>query len=422
MKSHIKNTKTKKSKKQVLRKNKKHQTIIKKKQYGGAVNANIPECNNPVWRTRFITLVRLLDIDGATPLQIYGTSLPLNSIQYQIDTLLYYMYRKQIRRVMSLQACPDPMCPTMNYQNCPHSRIIGLPSDLEDQTWNNIKNSIPGVPPPQQPTNRGDNEFQPVINNLITDMTSGSLTAWMLFSKYNVHIESERLILHCLAGFGRTGSILLYFLLTRFTRFHASYAEPWRVYGTPWWGLGSSMAMVEQLRTIMTNYIILESDDNLTIDAKIKLCDINRIQEEVLKIGKLRPSTLFISRLNYIILMLAYRNNIPIGTNIVLYLVPTAWPIPPVIELNEDTILSNHVKFLFQGWEHINTYAGSPNGFGITTLFTSLGSSSSSSSSRSWVLSGLVQSSNSTSSSSSRRRGRPPSLLGPPIRRNNVSS
>ena len=352
-----KNTKTK-TKKQVsnkIIKNKKQPRKNKKQQRGGAVDANIPQCLNPEWRPMFTTLVRLLDIDG-TPLEVYGTSLPVNDRQDLTNTLLYYMYRKQIRRIMSFQACSDPMCPPVNKQYCPQPNVF-----LEDKTWNSIKNTIPGAPA-SQPTNKNDPEFIPLINNLIQDLTAGNLSNWLLFSKYNVHIESERLLVHCYAGLGRTGSALLYFLLTRRVKMFPNY------FIQKWWGLGGSREMMLVMRDLINNNIRLELDTNSSINDKIKAFDINIIPQELFKMNKLYDSNLFVTRVNYIILMLAYRNNIPINTPIYLYTIPCYWPVLPFGSLDDDDILFYPILFIFKGWDSVNAMSSAQNQFGITTI------------------------------------------------------
>lgn len=360
-----KNTKTKiktKTKKQVSKKrikNKKQPRKNKKQQRGGAVDANIPQCLNPEWRPMFTTLVRLLDInDEKTPLEIYGTSLPINDRQHLTNTLLYYMYRKQIRRIMSFQACSDQMCPPNNKQYCPPNVF------LEDTTWDSIKKTIPGAPA-SQPTNKNDPEFIPLINNLIQDITAGNLSNWLLFSKYNVHIESERLLVHCYAGLGRTGSALLYFLLTRRVKMFPNY------FIQKWWGLVGSREMMTVMRDLITNNIRLELDTNPHINSKIQAFDINRISQEVFHMDNLYYGNLFVTRVNYIILMLAYRNNIPIDTPIYLYTIPSYWSVLPFGGLDDDDILFYPILFIFKGWDSVNAMSSTQNQFGITTIIPS---------------------------------------------------
>jgi hypothetical protein len=338
MKSHKKNTKITKTKKTT--KTTKRKKLQKK---GGSVPSN------PSWRVGFTTLVRLLDIDG-TPLEIYGTSLPINEPSHLTNTLLYYMYKKQIRRIMSFQGCSDPMCPPINKQYCPQPNVF-----LEDKTWDVIKYSIPSAP------KKNNSEFIPVINNLVQDLTAGNLSSWLLFSKYNVDIESERLILHCYAGFGRTGSALLYFLLTRrVSQFRDFFLQKW-------WGLGGSKEMVSFMRGLLRNNIRLELDTDPSINSKIQAFDINIISQEVFRIDNLYYGNLFVTRVNYIILMLAYRNNIPIDTPIYLYKVPSSYMLMNS-SLDDDDILFYPTLFIFKGWDNVNTMLSLQNQFGITTI------------------------------------------------------
>jgi hypothetical protein len=277
-------------------------------------------------------------------LNVYGTSLPDEVRTPALLTLAYYMYRKQIKKIVSLQACAMPNRP-INNQDCPPK------IDQENELWNTLKFNALNIDFPVQPpdpTNSIDPLYLPLEDCPMSDMTPGTLSVWLNSISKKIISEyidnSQTWLVHCLAGFGRTGSVLCYSQLTRYSIFTNSPTggrTAWSIYNTPWLGSGSSLGMMKFLKAqleVGTRLFYFSDTSIASVNLEIGNFDIGRIPKEVFNIDDVFHASIFIGRVNLYILSLAYRNQYPLST-IILYRVPRAWNKPIPAFFNETNIL-----------------------------------------------------------------------------------
>lgn len=189
----------------------------------------------PNWRVGTIpwtTLVKVRDLN------LYGSSLPKWDQLSMEDIFRYYLFRKDIKQIISLQGCGDQTNPTHhNFQKCTQEGDLLLENQVFYQT-KNLFNST-----------RNDPDVQ-IVDHTIKDMTSGNLNVWLNIS--TMRFDNQPSLFHCYAGFGRTGSVLLYFILL-----HKGNTN---ICTEPFMGIGNSTNMYQTLATFLRDNIDLESE------------------------------------------------------------------------------------------------------------------------------------------------------------------
>lgn len=255
---------------------------------------NLPD-RGPKWRSGAIPWTTLIKVQD---LYLYGSSLPIwGSINIR-DVLKYYLFRKDIKSIISLQGCGSEDIPEINLSRC------GTPADEENYMFGLIKRSDNLL--------RND-PFVYFLDYPIEDMTAGDMDVWENIAIMNVSESQRSTLFHCYAGFGRTGSILLFFIL-------AHFGNVTDICTKPYMGTNSSIEMYELLKTLLNTHIqIAEDETNEIINERIKHFYIEYFIDEVLNYSILNSANLLITRINYIILMLAYRNNYEEDSSIYLY-------------------------------------------------------------------------------------------------------
>ena len=159
----------------------------------------------PPWRYSsmagtFSTLVKLKDIDEITPVFVCGSSLPLPNLhgpnidlhetQHCSNLLQFYKYIVNVKRLISLQGCD------LNWSLLPISYAPNYCEGIhEESIWTQL-NQKNGEPPQY-------NELYWI------DMDSGYFNTYEKLSKMDYTRPSNKSLIHCLAGFGRTGTSLL---------------------------------------------------------------------------------------------------------------------------------------------------------------------------------------------------------------------
>jgi len=210
----------------------------------------------------------------------------------------FFLFRKDIKRVISLQGCGSTLpVPANNANSC------GQDIMLEDRIFNATKASHPIT---------SNDPRVGILYPTISDMTPGTLDVWEYISRMRFDYCDQMSVVHCYAGFGRTGTFLLFFIMLR-------YGTP-QIFGN-YMGQGSSLGMFNYI-VQMLQYI--DIDDNLRengpqINQIISTFDVNGIRQEVVNINGMFHANLLISRINYIILMLAHTTNVGIDTDIYLF-------------------------------------------------------------------------------------------------------
>lgn len=254
----------------------------------------------PQWRNCLSgscsTIVRIPGI------YLYGTSLPIWNQQEMENIFRFYLFRKDINRVISLQACATPQGATLHHNTC-------LPN-------NNLENYTFYIQKSLSSTTNNDANVQ-FIDIFIEDMTPGTLLAWRDLTSYRFNTPRDKTIIHCLAGFGRTGSILLFYSMyygssisdTLLNRFFSN---------------NNSQEMYDTIIRFMQASIMLDVDsENNPYNTNNYIGRFNR-DHLIAETTKISHNTIFhanllISRINYCIMFYAYQHNVATDTPIYLY-------------------------------------------------------------------------------------------------------
>jgi len=167
------------------------------------------------------------------PTHLYGTSFPdqvdgcnglvsgciVGSRMYR--TMGYFMYGKGVNKWVSLQACGDPATARPHNHRHPNAPFPcqgdpnGPPglddinrAQAENLTWLELKDLVP--------TNEHNTNIE-MLDILITDMQVGKMSSWIEINKLdNFEVQPNSAVFHCLAGFGRTGTVFLFYILRNF--------------------------------------------------------------------------------------------------------------------------------------------------------------------------------------------------------------
>jgi protein tyrosine phosphatase len=228
---------------------------------------------------------------------LYATSIPDQNTHKCLATFLFYMFVKDIYRIISLQGC-DVSNPKKT-ENCEGFTPDG--NDLDDKSyesrmWIGLGNSY-------IETQR--REFK---NHKIEDFTAGNLRTWLELLNYNYYIEWEKTIIHCLAGFGRTGSILLMVYMNTYYQNNRNKANE---LNNEFFHYSSSSELYTELRKEFSEAIELDIDvvdendrnkpsENGEVNNLIKSFDKNKIVHEVFCIEDYSDANTLITRMNYI--------------------------------------------------------------------------------------------------------------------------
>jgi len=248
-------------------------------------------------------------------LQLYGTSLPIWN-QWEMENIFrFYLFRKDINRVISLHACATPQGVAAHNDSC---RPPYNPN-------NNLENDTFATQKHMSPRTRGLAKVQ-FIDIFIEDMTPGTLVAWEALTRYRFSTLDEKTIIHCLAGFGRTGTALLFYVLYyKLNIFDILLNE--------FFNRVNSQGMYNYIITLMQQNIVLDVDaennpyndpgpDNIgrfnpayLISETTKIIDPGPPPDPL----DIFHANLLISRINYCILWFAHHHCLAVDTPIYLY-------------------------------------------------------------------------------------------------------
>ena len=305
----------------------------------------------PVWRFNvngipLHTLSKLKPIDRIPtrnshdiPIYVYATSLPikdtfeypksLGNKQYCANTLFFYKFARNISRIISLHGCG------LNWDLITLPNNIPLPfkpnhcQDLDEKrNWDNVSKSN---------DSRYDDTQSSLLEYYWVDMTSGFFNTYKSIVSLDFTDPNTKTIIHCMAGFGRTGSILLMILCKYFFSSSNGKQNFSRLFNKTLISLEDrrkqSFNMCSLLRSILVRHLELDtlSDDTIglnencikEINTSIEKFDISCIIYELLYgfFDEINPNTkevqisvtlmnMLITRINYIIYFTAYVNDI----------------------------------------------------------------------------------------------------------------
>lgn len=289
----------------------------------------------PNWRGRFSTFVKIKDINNQK-IYLHASSLPVaniynpnpetSTLQHQrcSDLLNYYRFVMDIPKIISLQGCE------LDWSFLPISYTPELCHDLNELTiWNETCSRY------NEPnTNTGDTEvISDPRSNMIEfywiDMHSGYFSVYDSLSKIDFTNIANNSLIHCQAGYGRTGVAILLVICVNYYRnnkgrFNADFFVNSRKPND-----FKSSSIVNKLKSLLANFIEIDTDipNNLGIypssisyiQSNILKFDTNDILREVFLYNfqsnygynvSYTEVNVFITRVNYIIYFTALRNNI----------------------------------------------------------------------------------------------------------------
>jgi hypothetical protein len=167
---------------------------------------------HPHWSSGLSTIVKITNINDI-PIYVRGTSLPIpddplptgsdiNPNQYCTNTLNFYRYIKQIPNLISLHGCDLDW---NEYQTRRKTKYTPKYCDNlhEKDIWNKICNEYDNNTTPSKMRTNYMKEFYWV------DMSAGFFSVYKSLSDIDFRDISNSSIIHCLAGFGRTGTVLM---------------------------------------------------------------------------------------------------------------------------------------------------------------------------------------------------------------------
>ena len=247
-----------------------------------------------------------------------------NQVQL-LQMYAYLMYTHEIKRIIDLHSCgtrlhPRPLFigPGRSYEQCSRDgRVNG-----ERKAWEYLKTL--------EITNNNDPDVC-FIDNLegvgIEDMTAGNINIWRQIDNYFpysiVDPNGPKTVVHCQAGFGRTGSVFLYLIMRDIALVQPHLHLPY---------LGAAVAPAlptgDALWNILFNYFNYPG--------------LNVMRNELFKITTQREQQLFLRRFN-LILCTIYHKNVLYGQYITLYLIN----VPGVNRDTRNTIFNNYLTGRF---------------------------------------------------------------------------
>lgn len=311
---------------------------------------------------------------------IYGTSIPeqrhstnpagYNSVSgappnsYMYNVLGYFMYGLGVNHFVSLHACSLPITWTVansHYQE--RSGCAGKPfgnyrdknrASSEKNTWNKLKgiyqNDDPNV------------KFHDI---LIKDMTIGSIYRWITINNFPFgDSKNTSQVFHCLAGMGRTGSVLLLKVMKYFITGHNGESDCNMFNPSPsflhnkFFTTGNSRDLYEFLKSLMASNLTVYSpdDSNESLYRRIYQNGYSKMDtvNEVFNIDSHFHLVLFLGRINTIIICLWLhlflndrQGGVPITerprswTYCLLFKIPTLDEYFAISEINKSNIFNN---------------------------------------------------------------------------------
>jgi hypothetical protein len=324
----------------------KSKTMTYPEQRGGGFNGNVQNLRNviqninnsalPSWHGRFSKFVKIKDI-GGKKIYLHASSIPLPNIintgiselsqlrnQHCSNLLNFYRFIMDIPKIISLQGC-DLNWDFLPYSYDPES-CVGV---NELTTWRETCSRYDGV---DSDPRSNMMEFHWV------DMDPGYFNVYDNLSKIDFTNKMNNSIIHCLAGYGRTGVVILLTICVNYYRVNKNKFNSDFFVKSSKPGSFKSMNMINHLKKLLTDFTekdtdipgdFTEADKNNPIglnisntrvnDIKynINRFDISLIKEEVFLYNfhsnygyhvSYTHVIVFITRINYIIYFTALRN------------------------------------------------------------------------------------------------------------------
>jgi hypothetical protein len=273
-----------KNKKSIIKK-KYRKTKKKTKKY--SIRGGSGSCDNELldWRKNKegYTFSTLLHTGfGDNKLYLWSTSMPeLNNPNKEILRQIFDFYINclNIKTIISLEYCYKPSTTKLPNINCEgDSELEVIKRISDDVVFKEI--DIPDM----------DVGGLKQWKEILTNETGG----WIEFDK-----PEEATLIHCLAGMGRTGSILLFIALREYLKLHSD--EIVEMLTKPYFKFETMEEYIEWLKGLMISFLeIDESAENENVKQKIKRFKINYLTDELFNTDKQPTKLLLAKRLNII--------------------------------------------------------------------------------------------------------------------------
>lgn len=234
--------------------------------------------------------------------ELYGSSIPSNNPTALIETLKFYMFNLGIKQLVSIQSCEIWDKQHNKFMNSDEQTLI---YDNNPNNWNNYRctkeydkdRPINAEEMTWELLNKTSGKYDNDINYYaipIQDMTAGNIVEWINFSKIKKNIPT---LVHCFAGFGRTGAFLLFDSLNTNDFYNRCQL--------PWLGYDNMDDMTDQLLVdFMFNIssVTYEGNKEHEINRRINIANPQATAIEVFVCNDVFSKNLLLKRLNRIIL------------------------------------------------------------------------------------------------------------------------
>jgi hypothetical protein len=214
----------------------------------------------------------------------------------------YLMYTHQIQIVYDLHSCGTGLHPRQQFINQGSFEQCSddpLDRNCERETWEFLKKI--------DFANRNNPDIRFVDQYGIEDMTAGTIAAFngLIRHPFAITDPAHPFVIHCQAGYGRSGSICLLLLMK-------TYLDPQNLQ-RPFFGLANSSQMYADIGSRL-------NDPSLSL-----------VKNELFKINTIRSARLFVSRINLMLVAMISLNNL---WNTPIYMYPLPDPLMPVPTIN----------------------------------------------------------------------------------------
>jgi hypothetical protein len=208
---------------------------------------------------------------------MYGMQLPHQFDRFKLLQTMFYLFHNKIYNIVDLHNCS-------NATNREHPLIaegIGCnPYDrnCEPEIWEFAKDTVKAIDP----------SFNTKYYKIgYKDMRAGKLSAWEIISTIkDIKEPSNNIVIHCFAGAGRTGSVMLYLLLRDSPKNEESFKERFDIL---YFGCKNISEFINSLTSIFKN----------------NTSEISFMKRELFKIYAIMYASLLRQRINRIFFFLA---------------------------------------------------------------------------------------------------------------------